>query len=92
MADTKSTINFEGYVLAKPSEDILDNADIFDLLDDIQTGGENNLKLIKLLKALIGAEEYGKLRSYFVARDGKFSASKAGELVAQILGSFDPKE
>lgn len=92
MADAIKTINFDGYSLTIPSEDVLDNADIFDLLDDIQNGGENNLKLIKLLKALLGQEEYDKLRNYFVKKDGKFSASNAGEICGKVLESFSPKE
>ena len=91
MAETK-VIEFDGYKVNKPSDDILDNADIFDLLDDLQNGGENNLKLIKLLKALLGTEEYAKMRDYFVKKDGKFSATKAAEFVGKLLESFDPKD
>lgn len=91
MADNK-IIEFDGYKIAKPSADVLDNADIFDILDDLQNGGENNLKLIKLLKAILGESEYAKMREYFVKKDGKFSASKAGEIAGKLLESFDPKD
>lgn len=91
MAENKS-IEFDGYKIKAPSEDVLDNADIFDLLDDIQAGNENNLKLVKLLKALVGENEYKKMRDYFVKKDGKFSATKAGEITGKILESFSPKD
>lgn len=91
MADIK-VIEFDGYKVAKPSEDVLDNADVFDLIDDIQAGGENNLKIIKLLKALVGNDEYAKMREFFIKKDGKFSASKASEFAGKILESFDPKD
>ena len=91
MTDAK-VIEFDGYKINKPTEDVLDNADIFDLLDDLQNGGENNLKLIKHLKALLGDAEYAKMREYFVQKDGKFSASKAGEIAGKILEAFDPKD
>lgn len=91
MADAK-IIEFDGYKIKRPTEDVLDNADIFDLLDDLQNGGENNLKLIKLLKALLGEGEYANMREYFVKKDGKFSATKAGEIAGKLLESFDPKD
>jgi hypothetical protein len=86
---TIKEVTYDGYTFTVDT-DMLDDVDILPILDAIEN--QNRLsEIVTFMNYLVGADEYAKLKAYFVKKDGRFKLSKLAEVYQAIFDNFDPK-
>lgn len=83
------TVEIDGYKL-EFDQNNLDDVEVFELINDIEEGEVQ--KTVKLLKLLLGENEYNKVKDYFVNKYGRFSINKLTEVYTTIFQGANPKD
>ncbi len=83
------TVEVDGYKL-EFDQNNLDDVEVFELINDIEEGEVQ--KTVKLLKLLLGENEYNKVKDYFVNKYGRFSINKLTEVYTAIFQGTNPKD
>ncbi len=100
-ADNLKQIEVGGYKF-KVDTDMLDDVEIFELVDRIENKGQV-AAIVPLLQFLIGEDEYQKMKAHYADADakehkdnkdykGRFRLSKLQEVYLAIIDKFDPKD
>lgn len=91
MAETSLIdIEFDGFKF-KFDTDALDDMEFLELSDAVQN--EQDLtKYPALVKLLMGDKSYKEAKAYFTKKDGRFTATKCGELFKHTIEAAGPKE
>lgn len=83
------TVEIDGYKL-EFDQNNLDDVEVFELINAIEEGEVQ--KTAKLLKLLIGENEYNKVKDFFVNKYGRFPISKLTEVYTAIFQGASPKD
>ncbi len=83
------TVEVDGYKL-EFDQNNLDDVEVFELINDIEEGEVQ--KTVKLLKLLLGENEYNKVKDYFVNKYGRFSINKLTKVYTAIFQGTNPKD
>lgn len=87
--DNIKKVEIDGYKL-EFDQNNLDDVEVFELINDIEEGEVQ--KTVKLLKLLLGENEYNKVKDYFVNKYGRFSINKLTEVYTAIFQGANPKD
>lgn len=71
--------------------DLLDDVEAFELIDKIESNGQVSA-IVPLLKFLIGADGYEKMKAHFVKSEGRFRMTRLSDVYKVIIENFDPKD
>lgn len=93
-------IDVKGYKFSVDT-DLLDDVDSLELIDRIENKGHTAV-VLPLLKHIMGAEEFEKLKAHFITADGEAHKGKEGykprmrievlsDVYLAIIEKFDPK-
>jgi hypothetical protein len=82
-------VTIDGYTFPV-NFDAVDDVENVELIDKIENQA-NVAAIVEFLQRLLGADEYQKLKDYFVQKDGRFKLSKLGDIYQAIFEKFDPK-
>lgn len=83
------TIEFEDYTFEFDAV-LLDDVELLEMIDAIEGNG-NGGAIVRLIRSLIGQDGYDKMKTHFVAKDGRFKMSKLFAIYGLIFEDFDPK-
>lgn len=97
---TVKEIDVRGYKFMVDT-DLLDDVDSLEYIERIEHKGQTAV-VLPLLKHIMGAEEFEKLKAHFIAADGKEHEGKEGykarmrievlsDVYLAIIEKFDPK-
>lgn len=97
---TVKEIDVRGYKF-NVDTDLLDDVDSLDFIERIENKGQVAV-VLPLLKHIMGAAEFEKLKAHFIAEDGKAHEGKEGykarmrvevlnDTYMAIIAKFDPK-
>lgn len=75
------TIKFEEDLQFVVTADVIDDMRFMDLYAEV---AEDQLKISKLIKFLIGADKYESIYTYYESRGQKFSITKFGQVFEQL--------
>lgn len=75
------TIKFEEDLKFEVTSDVVDDMRFMDLYAEV---AEDQLKVTKLIKFLIGADKYQSIFTYYESRGQKFTITKFGEVFDQL--------
>lgn len=75
------TIKFEEDLKFEVTSDVVDDMRFMDLYAEV---AEDQLKVTKLIKFLIGADNYQSIFTYYESRGQKFTITKFGEVFDQL--------
>lgn len=75
------TIKFEEDLKFEVTSDVVDDMRFMDLYAEVS---EDQLKVTKLIKFLIGADNYESIFNYYESRGQKFTITKFGEVFEQL--------
>jgi hypothetical protein len=70
--------------------DLLDDVEAFELIDQIENE-KKVVKIVPLLKFLVGDEGYEDMKAHYIKTEGRFRISKLSEVYQVIVDDFDPK-
>lgn len=99
-AGSVKEIDVKGYKFSVDT-DLLDDVDSLELIDRIENKGHTAV-VLPLLKHIMGAEEFEKLKAHFVTADGEAHKDQEGykprmrieilsDVYLAIIEKFDPK-
>ncbi|WP_438980189.1 hypothetical protein [Polynucleobacter sp.] len=97
---TVKEIDVKGYKF-NVDTDLLDDVDSLEYIERIESQGQTAV-VLSLLKHIMGAESFAKLKAHFVAEDGKAHEGQEGykarmrievlsDVYLAIIEKFDPK-
>lgn len=75
------TIKFEEDLKFEVTSDVVDDMRFMDLYAEVS---EDQLKVTKLIKFLIGADNYESIFNYYESRGQRFTITKFGEVFEQL--------
>ncbi len=98
--ETVKEIDVKGYKFMVDT-DLLDDVDSLDYIERIESQGQTAV-VLSLLKHIMGAAEFEKLKAHFVAADGEAHKGQEGykarmrievlsDVYLAIIDKFDPK-
>lgn len=106
MEINEKVLNVDGYEF-KVDTDLLDDVDAFKLINKIENDNQITA-VVPLMDYLIGADEFNKMKAYFVQKDAeahkdvklaggkkyhpRLRLAKLGEIYQEIIKNFDPKD
>lgn len=98
--ETIKEVDVKGYKF-NVDTDLLDDVDSLEYIERIEAQGQTAV-VLSLLKHIMGADEFAKLKAHFVAEDGKAHEGQEGykarmrievlsDVYLAIIEKFDPK-